>query len=233
MNYIENDDMELFTSTLTDLEVGNYVYNGKVEAFSSIAMDAQEDLVFNDKNSKSYLEIGLKSIGGLNSASLNQTPLSASLFNIEGRRRSSSLTGYHPPRKVQRRRASSLGDLSEPSTQALLCKLIYALNESFPDYDFGNVKLHQFTTLDVPTAMKVVNNHLAEVLALINPQLLGKLWKAIDSMVNLNRCEVFLYSPDIYADEDSPAFRDVWCFHYFFFNKDLKQLCYLTCAATR
>ncbi len=218
MNYIENDDMEQMSSLLTELSVGSYVYNGKIEAFSYIALDCNEDLLEIDP-SKSYFQTGAEKMGLLDVNVKVEFP---------SRRRSSSL-GTYPTRKIKRKRASSLSDLSEPSTQALLLKFIYMLNESFPDYDFGNVKLSQFSNQDASHAMRIVNNYLAE-LTIVDNHILENLWRPIDNVVNLNRCEVFVFTPEIYDDS---SFTNVWSFHYFFLNSELKQLCYLTCSATR
>ena len=61
------------------------------------------------------------------------------------RRRSNSSTGgFYSCRKPLRGRATSLGDLGEPSSRRLLFDLISTLDEFFPDYDFDTTKPEQF-----------------------------------------------------------------------------------------
>ena len=81
----------------------------------------------------------------------------------------------------------------------------------------------------IETIILKVNNFFAEV-TVTQPQFLGRLWTNIDDVVNLKRCEVFSYSPDL-ADESN--YVNVWSFHYFFFNKDSNTLVYFTTAAKR
>jgi hypothetical protein len=223
MNFVENEEMELLTALLTDLKVGTYMFNGKVEAFCSSLNDVKEEpeepeTIF---SSQSYLKTGLNLIADSANESNKDT--------LKVRRRSYSL-GNAPPRKTQRRRASSLGDISEPSTQALMLKLIQMLNESSPDHDFGNVKLTQFIPQDMSSVSRIVENYLSDI-STAHPQLVDNLWRCIDNTVNLTHCEVFQYRPDPYNDD--LTFTAVWSFHYFFYNHDLKQLVYFTCNATR
>jgi len=54
-----------------------------------------------------------------------------------------------------------------------------------------------------------------------------KMWEAIDKEMSLEDCTLYSYEPedDPYDDdEDEPA---IWSFHYFFFNKAKKRVCYL------
>lgn len=53
------------------------------------------------------------------------------------------------------------------------------------------------------------------------------MWQAIDKEMNLQECITYSYEPedDPYDDdEDEPS---IWSFHYFFFNKAKKRVCYL------
>lgn len=223
MNFVENDEMEQLTALLTNLKVGSYLFNGKIEAFCSTLDHVKEETIETETvfNSQSYLKTGLNLIA----ESLNESGNSS----LKTRRRSCSL-GNAPPRKIQRRRASSLGDISEPSTQALMLKLIFMLNESSPDHDFGNVKITQFVPQEMSSVSRIVENYLSDISA-AHPQLVDNLWRCIDNTVSLTQCEVFQYRPDPYIDD--LTFTAVWSFHYFFYNHNLKQLVYFTCNATR
>eukprot|EP01036_Dinobryon_divergens_P027082 gene27082-35796_t len=117
------------------------------------------------------------------------------------------------------------------SHQLLLRETVRAaLSESFPDkcFDSSDPSLQQFTFLTVQDVMMKVNSYFAEV-TVTQPQFLGRLWSSIEEAVNLRRCEVFSYSPDV---TDESNFVNVWAFHYFFFNKDTNVLVYFNCAAT-
>lgn len=210
--------MEQISIFLTNRELGNYLLNGKIEAFTATTKSPVEKKMPISK--LSYLQTGLLEDTAIKTENEFETESKGT------RIRSHSLSSF-PTRKSGRRRASSLGDLSKPSTQMLLFDLTTTLNDSFPDYDFANSKLEQFTNKEPKEVMGAVNAYFAE-LTLSNPQFLGKLWTSVDEVANLKRCEIFSFSPDI---SDDNLYENVWSFHYFFYNKDNKALIYLTCAA--
>jgi len=207
MEYIQNPDFEQISVLLTNHSVGSYNLNGKIEAFSSSVSDKQ-----NEQHHPQHQH--------------HKNPTEDNDIEPLRRQRSHSF-GSFINRKYSRRRTSSLGDLSEPSSRMLFMDFINALNEAFPDYDFGYSKLHQFKELDPPVVMSQVNNYLAEV-TVAHQAFLEKLWTAIDEIVNLRQCEIFSYSPD---NHDDDQYANIWEFHLFFFNKQLHRLCYFTCAA--
>lgn len=57
------------------------------------------------------------------------------------------------------------------------------------------------------------------------------LWNGLADMIKLNECEVFSYLPDMESDPFSDG--NIWSFNYFFVNKQLKRIVYLTCMAKR
>eukprot|EP01031_Cornospumella_fuschlensis_P033729 gene33729-40806_t len=127
--------------------------------------------------------------------------------------------------RVQRRRTSSLGDISEPSSQALFMDMITALNEAFPDYDFEGSKIQQFKDISVGDATRLVNSQLVE-LTLQDSMILQDLWSSIDEVMTLKHCEVFSFTPD---DDNDGEF--LWRLNLFFFNKTSRKLCYFACEA--
>ena len=156
---------------------------------------------------------------------------SSGLLPCPQRRRSNSSTGgFYSCRKPLRGRATSLGDLGEPSSRRLLFDLISTLDEFFPDYDFDTTKPEQFLIKDVNQLIQTVNGYLAE-LTEERPDFLEKLWRSIDEMINLRKCEAFSLVPDMTEDPFSDG--TLWSFNYFIFNHDLKQLIYFTCVAKR
>lgn len=115
----------------------------------------------------------------------------------------------------QRKRSTSLGDLSEVSTRRLLIDLISTLNASFPgmqqtihlhmnkrvllDHDFSTVSTDSFVQRDLKFMLHNVNSYLAELTA-SSGSILEELWQAIDEVITLRDCEIFSYVPDMNED---------------------------------
>jgi hypothetical protein len=56
--------------------------------------------------------------------------------------------------------------------------------------------------------------------------LLADLWNALDTLMNLKECDIYLWnSADMATDE-----LWLWSFHYFFVNKHLKRVVFFTCS---
>lgn len=210
MEYIQHSEFEQLSVLLTNLTVGTYNISGKIEAFSSSIKNERVQKQQQQQQQIANDDVMLQE------------------YEPIRRQRSQSFGSYNT-RKYTRRRASSLGDLSEPSSRILFMDFINALNEAFPDYDFGYSKLHQFKDQDTPIVMSLVNNYLAEI-TVTHTAFLEKLWNSIDEIVNLRQCEIFSYHPDHHDDEQ---YANIWEFHYFFFNKSVNRLCYFTCGAQR
>ena len=135
-----------------------------------------------------------------------------------------------PP--TRRRRATSLGEYTDSSTQKLLVNLIGTLDASFPDYDFQETKPEQFIVQDLQSVANKVNTCLDELSKVEGEsRLLADLWDSIDAVVDLSKCEIFSYTPD--ANDDPFSDGALWSFNYFFFSKQKQKICYLTCVATR
>eukprot|EP00604_Paraphysomonas_vestita_P001216 CAMPEP_0174818396 /NCGR_PEP_ID=MMETSP1107-20130205/1063_1 /TAXON_ID=36770 /ORGANISM="Paraphysomonas vestita, Strain GFlagA" /LENGTH=253 /DNA_ID=CAMNT_0016030173 /DNA_START=62 /DNA_END=823 /DNA_ORIENTATION=+ len=131
----------------------------------------------------------------------------------------------NPPTRT---RSTSLGDLSDVSTRRLLIDLISTLNASFPDYDFSTANPEVFIQRDLKSVLHTVNASLAELTA-SNPTVLEEMWKLIDEVIQLRNSEIYSYVPDM--NEDPFSDGTLWSFNYFFFNKDLKRICFFTCLA--
>lgn len=239
MNYIENNDLDDVSSKIHHLQVGTYYLSVTLDAFASSYQKKitrsrkslkKEGMVKMPSSEAPYLRSGQIA----DQLSLSDDPLTPPANETDGlevgesRLRSNSVGMHSYQRRPQRRRTSSLGDLSEPSSKALFLDMITALNEAFPDYDFGDSKIVQFKDLDIGSCVQHVNSCLAEV-TLLQPQLLEELWTAIDDMVSLRQCEVFAFLPADSDEEDAY----LWRFHYFFFNKSVRRLLYFSCGAKR
>ena len=237
IQYVDNAEFDQISNFLTNRELGTYLLNGKVEAFVSsntekkntsgcIGSDKHE-LDKKSKKTDPKINLDCKRAMTLEANQNQQKQLMSLGLTAERRRRAYSYSvSAFPQRRAGRRRASSLGDLNEPSTQMLLIDLKTMLNEAYPDYDFGNAKLEQFRAMDIHDVMITVNRYFAEI-TLYDTSFLQNLWQAIDVVIDIKKCEVFSFSQDLDEEEN------IWSFHYFFYNKDTNVLVYLTCNATR
>lgn len=210
-HYIENVELQRFTSLLTSYNLGSLILNGRAEAYC---------LTYGDEINSNTFVFPSTSSGN---SSGNNSPRPRAYSTISH--------SQYSLKRNSKKRSSSMGDLDEPSTQQLFLNLISTMNEAFPDYDFAATKLDQFIEKDVFGAMRVVNSYLAEMTEL-DRNFLEDLWKAIDEVVFLRKCVVFSYAPG--ADEEDPFHNNsLWSFNFFFFNDHLKRICYITCSGTR
>merc|ERR1719198_1288406 len=104
------------------------------------------------------------------------------------------------------------------------------MNASFPDHDFSSLTADQFVREpSPPLVVSRVNRHLAELGESYHTPFLEELWSAIEDVIDPRNCEVYTYMPDM--DEDPFSDGALWSFNYFFFNRSLKRILYLTCIA--
>jgi len=151
-----------------------------------------------------------------------------------------------------------LGDFGEIGTRRLMTDLILTLNSSFPDYDFGSIKPADFEKIGVKSAIKRVNERLAEVNT-AKVAFLPEMWSAMDGAASLSECEVYSYAPKTRDQDDEPlsfltqtlmdsldnSFMEstsfdnndnsagatvLWTFNYFFVNKSKKRIVFFTCV---
>ena len=131
--------------------------------------------------------------------------------------------------------SSPLGALAQPATRRLLVDLIATLNASFPDHDFSNLRPEQFcreagAQFAVRACATSRGARDAEQFrAPGGGEFLDELWAAIEEAIQLRECEVYSYVPDGESDPFSEG--ALWSFNYFFFNKRLKRIVYLSCVA--
>lgn len=256
MRFIDNFSLFDLTNYMTEKEFGLCVLNGKLEAFSLIkpplvnlvedilvkkeagshccaihpTLSSSTDATFRKHQSEvtasSTKKVICKSAGKVK----NRIPFCRPAMHPPRSRSNTVSIHNYPIRKTLRGRAASLGDLSEPSSRRLLYDLISTLDDFFPDYDFDTTKPEQFLIKDVNQLIQTVNGHLAE-LTEDRPDFLEKLWRSVDDIINLRKCEAFSLVPDMSEDPFSDG--TLWSFNYFLFNHDMKQLIYFTCVAKR
>ncbi|KAK2859580.1 hypothetical protein Q5P01_004200 [Channa striata] len=150
------------------------------------------------------------------------------------------LEALSPPQSTSATSPSQLGKSSEDGENPLSDKccrktlfyLITTLNESFrPDYDFSAARAHEFSREpSVNWVANAVNTSLFSAVGEEFNSLGPELWNAIDEEINLQGCDIYSYNPDL----DSDPFGEegsLWSFNYFFYNKKLKRIVFLTCRS--
>lgn len=144
-------------------------------------------------------------------------------------------------------RSSPFGPLSEHSSRRTYAYLIATLNASHPDYDFSHLLRPQDFKRE--KSLKKVMNTIDTTLFNLRPQMARdvtpptpptgssphmmnnthswgpRMWRIIDDQMSLKECSIYCYSP-----EEDPYDGDeasIWSYHYFFFNKARKRVCYI------
>uniref|UniRef100_A0A8C5FUI0 Repressor of RNA polymerase III transcription MAF1 homolog n=1 Tax=Gadus morhua TaxID=8049 RepID=A0A8C5FUI0_GADMO len=150
------------------------------------------------------------------------------------------LEALSPPQSTCATSPSQLGKSSEEGEDHLSDKccrktlfyLITTLNESFkPDYDFSTARSHEFSR--EPSLNWVANAVNSSMFSAVGEEFnsLGpEVWNTIDQEINLQGCDIYSYNPDL----DSDPFGEegsLWSFNYFFYNKKLKRIVFLTCRS--
>ncbi|KAK9817853.1 hypothetical protein WJX72_003161 [[Myrmecia] bisecta] len=131
---------------------------------------------------------------------------------------------------------SPVGPLSESSSRKTLIYLILTLNHIYPDYDFSLLRANHFRKEDgVSTVEEAVDSQLLEVSRVWestpgvgDTAFLDSLWTAIDEAITLADCDVYSYKTDLESDPFGEK-GNVWSFNFFFYNRKLKRILYLSC----
>lgn len=157
-------------------------------------------------------------------------------FNPEGVN-PNDLQALSPPQTSYSQYSRSMsgdedGTLCDTISRKTLFYLIATLNSSFPDYDFMDVKSHEFSK--EPSLKWVTNAIDSQLTATVGDTykaLLPAFWAAIDDEISLENCAIYSYNSDLCSD---PFGEDgcLWSFNYFFYNKKLKRIVFFTCRAS-
>jgi len=124
---------------------------------------------------------------------------------------------------------SPFGPLSDSGSRKTLISLISILNASFPDYDFCNVKPEQFLKeIGAHMVINSVNTMLAGVVPNYNIDIGPKLWNAVDTEICIKECDIYSYIPDYHSDPYVEEEGNIWSFNYFFYNKRLRRIVYIS-----
>lgn len=220
MKFVDHVEFDRLTEFLTDRRHGSFVIQGKLELYSCEKLPANA--------SPSYSPITV-SPPLINTGGVRQ--VSDGVLVLKSKPRSSSIDDSSPRKFRGRMRSQSLGSLDERCSQTLLTEMRHALNDCFPDYDFSTMKFEQFVPHSVKECMKTVNKHLEFVVKELDCQFLSKLWKSVNESVELERCEVFSYQPDMNDDPFSDGI--LWSFNFFIYNKERGRIAYFMSNAKR
>eukprot|EP01105_Mastigella_eilhardi_P025724 TRINITY_DN709_c0_g1_i3.p1 TRINITY_DN709_c0_g1~~TRINITY_DN709_c0_g1_i3.p1 ORF type:complete len:231 (+),score=71.99 TRINITY_DN709_c0_g1_i3:134-826(+) len=129
--------------------------------------------------------------------------------------------------------SSPFGPLSLSSSRNTIINLIATLNASFADYDFSEARPEHFVKAEThQMAMNAIDSTLVTVIPDYYDALRVRLWTLIDREVQLAHADIYSYIPtldnDPFAEEGN-----IWSFNYFFYNKPLKRIIFLTCRCQR
>ncbi|KAF7266392.1 repressor of RNA polymerase III transcription Maf1 [Rhynchophorus ferrugineus] len=157
-------------------------------------------------------------------------------FNAEGIN-PNDLQALSPPQTVTQYSGSSVsgdedGPLCDTISRKTLFYLIATLNSSFPDYDFMDLKSHEFSKEpSLQWVTTAIDSNLTATAGDTYRALRPILWSAIDHEISLDNCDIYSYNPDLASD---PFGEDgcLWSFNYFIYNKKLKRIVFFTCRAS-
>ncbi|VDN41282.1 unnamed protein product [Gongylonema pulchrum] len=106
------------------------------------------------------------------------------------------------------------------------------MNASFQDYDFSNTKSDAFSLVpDFETLTKLVDSQLSATVTNYY-EIKRALWAEVDKVIKINECKLYSYRTGYTGD---PFGEDgvMWSFTYFFHNKSLKRILFMSCRAFR
>uniref|UniRef100_A0A0M3HW72 Repressor of RNA polymerase III transcription MAF1 n=1 Tax=Ascaris lumbricoides TaxID=6252 RepID=A0A0M3HW72_ASCLU len=117
-------------------------------------------------------------------------------------------------------------------TTRTLFDLVGVLNTSFPDYDFSHIKSESFSLIpNLSSLIGLVDLKLSATVSNYN-EIKEALWREIDEVIKVNDCKIYSYQTEYSGD---PFSEDgvMWSFSYFFSNKSLKRILFMSCRALR
>jgi len=111
-----------------------------------------------------------------------------------------------------------------------LFHLVSTLNAAFyPDYDFTNAKSDEFTLeTDFNRVKHCINEGLKDSVGCKYSRLSQELWALVDQDINLDKCSIFSYSPDLQSSPFGSDDGSIWSYCYFFYNRQKKKVLLFT-----
>ncbi|CAF1414750.1 unnamed protein product [Adineta steineri] len=110
--------------------------------------------------------------------------------------------------------------------------LISTLNATFqPDYEFSSCISQDFSRETNFELVKTeVDSRFLSSIGDYYRSLSPQLWSRIDEEINIKESEIFSYRPDGTSDPFSES-GIIWSFNFFFYNRKLRRILFLTCRA--
>ncbi|CCI49676.1 unnamed protein product [Albugo candida] len=231
MKYLEEKELVWLNSLLSSYDIGDRVIKGRIEAFSCKKTASDRKLA---KSLEQHYQQEISETQYSPRVLENNDTVEHKPFENPQNTKSdlsNSYTRILPS-------AQSIGALRDAATRKLLIDLITTMNATFPDYDFSSVQIEQFyKEKSSHVALNRINYHLAEMMDSIASKeavegtnvsvFADKMWKAIARIIRPEECEVYSYIPDMESDPFSDG--NLWSINYFFHNKRLKKILYVTC----
>ncbi|CAF1424918.1 unnamed protein product [Rotaria magnacalcarata] len=122
--------------------------------------------------------------------------------------------------------------LNKTIPRKTLIFLISTLNASFqPDYEFSCCTSQDFSReTNLELVKNAVDSRFISVMGDYYRSVSPQLWSVIDEEINIKESEIFSYHPDGTSDPFSES-GIIWSFNFFFHNKKLRRILFLTCRA--
>uniref|UniRef100_A0A8C4NAH7 Repressor of RNA polymerase III transcription MAF1 homolog n=2 Tax=Eptatretus burgeri TaxID=7764 RepID=A0A8C4NAH7_EPTBU len=207
MKLLENSSFEAINSLLT-IETGDCMITGRIESYSC-------KMAGDDK--QMFKQFCLEGEPHLMQALSPPQTLAVS-----------------PGRLSKSAEEGGDGPLCDTCSRKTLYYLISTLNAAFrPDYDFSHARSHEFSREpSLSWVESAVNSSLGSAAGSRFTELGPALWKAIDDEIVLSECDIYSYNPDLASDPYGEE-GSLWSFNYFFYNKKLKRIVFLTCRSVQ
>ena len=260
MKFLQMPKLAELTTFLSKLEIGDQILDGVVEAYSCKATGSEKKMAKQlNQEYSSMSTIEENSSGETSSATDTNRKRAGDAAFGKGTRASGHEAGAEndpallaPPSSLRSRSVSfsqcgaysipgeefatkganptPLGSMVDPAVRSRIVQLIGTMNATFHDYDFTGTKPDRFVRhLSYKDVMPIINKNFAEIVEIHRNGFLKILWDALDDAVKVRECEVFSYLLD---DDDPPAVAgNLWSLNYFFYNKKMNRILYLTCVA--
>ncbi|VDN05506.1 unnamed protein product [Thelazia callipaeda] len=132
--------------------------------------------------------------------------------------------------------SSDVEDTGVTYADAISCRTLFDLksvmNVSFQDYDFSSTNSEAFSLIpDFKVLSGLIDLKLSPIISNYY-DIKQTLWREIDEVININNCNLYSYKTGYTGD---PYNEDLvmWSFAYFFHNRRMKRILFLSCRAFR